>query len=404
MKYPRSGSPTSRRTTNTTDYKKPSIITRVRKNVGPEEGAAAPFFMHRRILRNERNSLVVLCCLLSQLWTPLRAETMDPDRVGLPRTRSGQAGEDQKKRSRFVQDYWSLEPGVAITSLSLGLRGTGFRQSNHATVLNAPDTLQPVWSLDILSPDVALTDQIGLQLWFHGRAFDMRYQKYQDATFDLGGEGSDAQVVANLGTRVRGQYYAVLPSIYFSTSGNPGRFRFGLGIGPSMVNLKGNPFVDNDWNRAILLSASGRADLVAGLQSASLIQTGLDWSTGDRLYNSLMLTLHEPGGLERMGAYILSRGKLKTDITTLYLITYLSSDQLPGRLQFNPLEAIGAVGASRLNLDFREKHAPTYFLYGQYAWEWVTLRVSFGGPVFVRNGFRYELVGVMASLAFPIHG
>ena len=349
--------------------------------------------------------LMILLALFLLLHSNLlHAETLDPAPVTPPAAPSKDPTAYADPSAASHQQYWSLEPGIALTSTSLNIQGTGFRKGNHALLLDAPDSFQPVWTVDIMSPAVSIGKNVGLQLWLHGRGYNLRYQKYEDASFDASGEASDTSVVANLGTRIHGQYYSALPSIYYSLEKDSVGFRFGLGLGSSWVDLKGLAHVDNDWKRSILLTASGPNDLVSKLQAASIIQAGIDFSSGDRRYNTLLLTLDQPGGLERMGAYILSRGSLKTDLTSLYLLTYLTGNQLPGQLQLSPLEAIGAIGASRLSLDFHEQNVPTFFIYGQYSARHMVLRFSFGGPVFARNGFRYELLGIMVSLSVPIHG
>ena len=102
------------------------------------------------------------------------------------------------------------------------------------------------------------------------------------------------------------------------------------------------------------------------------------------------------------GAYLIARGEIRPDLYTVFLINYLTSGQAPGSIQLSPLEAIGAVGLARLQVDFRVDSAPTYYLMAEHTWEWATLQLAFGGPIFTRAGFKYDLTNMVISFSVPL--
>ncbi|MBR30111.1 MAG: hypothetical protein CMN77_02275 [Spirochaetaceae bacterium] len=344
----------------------------------------------------------------------LVAQAFDPTLIEDPEKTEREKREDAERRQRekeerearrkeAMDDYWiRLNPGFLLSSTSLTISGQGFRSGTDATMVNRRSFGKPDWMLDMKTKDFPLTQHWGVHVLAHTRTFDLKYQSYKETvTADDGSESSET-VVEDLGTRMRGYYALTVPVVYYNVNGKEEGFRFGVGYGPSVVRLQGSAALDSGLTLAPLFLAQDRDTMVRDLQLNTLVQGSINFREGDPVYGSLLLGLRDAGGLERMGVYLMARGDIKTDITTLFLIHYLTSGQAPGNLLLTPLEAVGAVGLANLNLDFREDFAPSYFIHGEYVWKRAVIRLALGGPIFSRGGFRYSLTGVILSFSVPV--
>ncbi len=357
--------------------------------------------------------LITIAWFLSSGAT-LQAQAFDPTLIEDPEKTEREKREDAERREReqaerearrkeAMDDYWiRLNPGFLISNTSLSISGQGFRSGTRANMVTKNSGGKPDWMLDLKSRDFPLTKHWGVHLLAHSRTFDLKYQSYRETITADDGSESEETVIEDLGTRMRGYFTLTVPVVYYNFNGQEEGFRFGLGYGPSVVRLQGTAALDSGLTLAPLFLSQDRDTMVRDLQLNTLVQGSIDFTQGDPVYGSLLLGLREPGGLERMGVYLMARGDIKTDITTLFLIHYLTSGQAPGDLLLTPLEAVGAVGLANLNLDFREDFAPSYFIHGEYIWEHAVIRLALGGPMFNRDGFRYSLTGVILSFSVPV--
>lgn len=361
-------------------------------------------------------NLIILSVLTSSLLynMAIQAQAFDPTLIQEPEQTEREKQEDAERRQRereereakrkeVMDDYWvRLNPGFLVSTSNVSISGLGYRSGSNATLVNENPWTKLDWMLDIKSRDYPITQHWGVHLLAHTRSFDLGYQSYQErVTADDGSESSQT-VIEDLGTRMRGYYALTVPVVYYNVNGEEEGFRFGLGYGPSVVRLRGTAALDSGLTLAPLFLSQDRATMTRDLQFNTIVQGSIDFTRGDPVYGSLLLGLQQPGGLERMGTYLMARGDIKTDITTLFLINYLTSGQAPGDLLLTPLEAVGAVGLANLQVDFREDFVPSYFLHGEYVWEYATIRVALGGPIFNRDGFRYSLTGVIVSFSVPL--
>lgn len=327
----------------------------------------------------------------------VRAEVLDPGPMeAYPE--SQETGQEKEN-----DDYWiRINPGFILSSTSIKIDGLGYRSGSNAHMVSKNRFGKPDWMLDIKSEDYPLTKHWGIHVLAHTRSFDLGYQEYTDVSTSEDGTESSQTVTEDLGTRMRGYYALTVPVLYYNFNGRENGGKIGLGYGPSIVRMQGSASLDSGITTAPLFLSQDRDTLVRDLQINTIVQGSINFQEGDPFYGALLLGLQQPGGLERMGAYLIARGDVKADLYTVFLINYLTSGQAPGDLQLTLAEAIGAVALANLNVDFREDFAPSYFLFGEYSWEHLTLRLAMGGPIFDRDGFKYDLTGIILSVSFPI--
>lgn len=312
-----------------------------------------------------------------------------------------EAAEKEAARKKAEKDYWiSLNPGFLVSNANVSIKGKG----GTAEMVSKKSFTAPDWMLDIKSPNYKLSEHFGVHMLLHTRRFDLKYQRYETDAPDVSEDSSGpTKVEEDLGTRLRGYYTLTVPVLYYDADGTELGLRVGLGYGPSFVQMQGSAALDNGLSNAPIILSPDRATMVQNLQISALALGSINFAEGDPVFSGLLLGLNQPGGLERMGVYMAARGDLGLDLTTAFLIQYLSSDQPPGDLKLTPLEALGAVSLSNININFEESYAPAFFLYGEYAWEYLTLRVALGGPRFKRNGFKYSMTNVIFSASVPIN-
>lgn len=313
-----------------------------------------------------------------------------------------EAAEKEAQQTQAAKDYWiSINPGFMVSNAIVRIKGKGGR----AEMIAKNSFTSPDWMLDIKSPDYRISEHFGIHMLLHTRRFDLKYQRYETEVPDTSEDGgsTDTTVEEDLGTRLRGYYTLTVPVLYYSLDGGDKGLRLGFGYGPSFVQMQGSAQLDNGASYAPLFVSPDRDTMVQNLQITALALGSINFTEGDPIFGSLLLGLRDPGGLERMGLYMAARGDLGLDLTTVFLIQYLSSDQPPGDLKLTVLEALGAVSLANVNINFKESYAPSFFLFGEYAWDYLTLRIALGGPRIRRDGFRYNMTNAIISVSIPIN-
>ena len=355
--------------------------------------------------------LLAALCILPTF--SVSAQAIDPSLIEQPEQTEREKQEEaerreeerkrrEERRKKAMDDYWlRLNPGFVLSGGGLSITGQGFRSGTNATIVEDA-WKQPNWMLDVSSREWVISKNWGVYFLVHSRQLDLKFQSYtQTVQSEDGSEGSET-VTEDLGTRMRGYYAATAPVLYYDFDGEPTGFRIGAGYGSSVVRLRGNASLNSGAAQAPLFISQDQASFTRDLQLSAILQGGLSLTEGDPFYNSLLLDLQQPGGLANMGAYLIARGEIRPDLYTVFLINYLTSGQAPGSIQLSPLEAIGAVGLARLQVDFRVDSAPTYYLMAEHTWEWATLQLAFGGPIFTRAGFKYDLTNMVISFSVPL--
>ena len=318
---------------------------------------------------------------------------------------NSEAGQDQSKptnpwgtaRNHII----GINPGIAFSNSRIAIEG-GW---GTAKMVQKKKFDTGEWILDIQSPNVWLSDHVGLNLLFQSRPFNLKYQKYGSSVTtnseESGGGKTNPYGSEVVGTRAKGHYNMAMPILFIDPDGTDHGFRFGVGYGTSFVSIRSTSILDNTPAYLPLLLSPDRASMIQNLQTTALAMGSVDFRHGDPIFSSLMLHLDEPGGLERMGVYMLGRRKFGTDLTSLFTVFYLTSNQRPAALRLNNLEAFGAASISNITAKYKITDAPSFFVYGEYQWLVLNIRVAVGGPQFKRNGLSYNLTNAMISMSIP---
>jgi hypothetical protein len=334
---------------------------------------------------------------LSRNPTFIPEEALTPEEVEQRDERRREAREAREERQKeLMGDYWlRIEPGLIVSSTTVEISGVG----GDGTLANQRFLDTPEWMFDVTSPSFRISEHFGVNVLLHTRAFDLQYQLTGDQFFETGDVGRE---VRDLGTRVRGYYSTIAPVLYYDTDGREGGFRAGFGPGTSYVEMQGRAAIGNNPLTPALFESASRNEFLAALQTTNLISSDFNLSQSDPVYTALLLGLRQPGGLERMGAYLLFRGDVQADPATILLVEGLTNSTISPQLGLNTLEAIAAAGLFGLNLDIVRDGAPSFFLFAEYSWDQAALRLSFGGPQFSSRGYDYTINSVLLSLSFPI--
>lgn len=168
----------------------------------------------------------------------------------------------------------------------------------------------------------------------------------------------------DLGTETYGSYHMLLPAIYYGKKGND-KFRIGLGLGYSKVNIQGTAdFNDgNGYFNNIMIFGAGRNldEKIDNMGRYSLLNNGnID---GDPYRAYLLSNLSYGNNLEALGAYTLIKGDVNPKTINPLLALYYA--QATGN-NLNPLElyALLTLGVGRVNSS--TNYAKSFYFFGKF--------------------------------------
>lgn len=258
--------------------------------------------------------------------------------------------------------------------------------------------------VDAKSREVHLNSIIGVYFLVQNYEFE---QTSQTIDLNLGGYlpnntpslGSPYQT-RDLGTRTTGRITNLLPVIFIGEKGKE-NFRFGLGMGVSNVRIEGNPdLYDGLGTQVPLSNFANEAPLFNKLDhigKLALFRNGKLESDPVSLY--LLSNLGQPGNLESLGLYQLSKGTLNINSLNPYTLYWLN--QLSER-SLSAIEIITLANMGKSNLNFRHNYVPSIYSFFEVpVWE-IVLRFGYGGPLYYEDGFRFTFRNVDISTYLPI--
>lgn len=204
----------------------------------------------------------------------------------------------------------------------------------------------------------------------------------------------------DLGTETFGSYHMLLPAIYYGQKGND-KFRIGLGLGYSKVNIQGTAdFNDgNGYFNNIMIFSGGRNldEKIDNMGRYSLLNNGnID---GDPYRAYLLSNLSYGNNLEALGAYTLIKGDVNPKTINPLLALYYA--QTTGN-NLNPLElyALLTLGIGRVNSS--TNYAKSFYFFWEIPIGAINWRLGLGGPFYTQNGYKISFTTVEMSFYMPI--
>lgn len=204
----------------------------------------------------------------------------------------------------------------------------------------------------------------------------------------------------DLGTETFGSYHMLLPAIYYGQKGND-KFRIGLGLGYSKVNIQGTAdFNDgNGYFNNIMIFSGGRNldEKIDNMGRYSLLNNGnID---GDPYRAYLLSNLSYGNNLEALGAYTLIKGDVNPKTINPLLALYYA--QATGN-NLNPLElyALLTLGIGRVNSS--TNYAKSFYFFWEIPIGAINWRLGLGGPFYAQNGYKISFTTVEMSFYMPI--
>ncbi|MDF3819321.1 hypothetical protein P3G55_05395 [Leptospira sp. 96542] len=328
------------------------------------------------------------------LYSPYKiGNQMDPSLDSEPRSEPSQKDSDIPKEKSKVK-YFSINPGFTLESVTVDIKGRG----NNAT-MTQPGPGKQSWMLDIKSADYQISKYFGIHMLLHNSSFELNNQfvaskpeiegsSYSSSeSSSSGGSGTPGEsnrVKTDLGTRIRGVYSMAIPVFYFGNSDSDS-FRFGLGVGPSRVQLEGNAdFQNPNLGFAFALAnPSNRTEFLNTLSAYQFFSGNVNPASGDVVSSYLLANLSAGNNLELLGAYLASKGLLRPD--ALALSAYASG-------RYTPLEALAISSLFRTQVNFRSTTFTSFMVFFETPKivDLLRIRISFGGPIVKDNGYTYE--------------
>ncbi|EMJ88274.1 hypothetical protein LEP1GSC196_1527 [Leptospira meyeri serovar Semaranga str. Veldrot Semarang 173] len=204
----------------------------------------------------------------------------------------------------------------------------------------------------------------------------------------------------DLGTETFGSYHMILPAIYYGQKGND-KFRIGLGLGYSKVNIQGTAdFNDgNGYFNNIMIFSGGRNldEKIDNMGRYSLLNNGnID---GDPYRAYLLSNLSYGNNLEALGAYTLIKGDVNPKTINPLLALYYA--QATGN-NLSPLElyALLTLGIGRVNSS--TNYAKSFYFFWEIPIGAINWRLGLGGPFYAQNGYKISFTTVEMSFYMPI--
>ncbi|TGK50849.1 hypothetical protein EHQ16_05795 [Leptospira kanakyensis] len=328
---------------------------------------------------------------------PLQKQTPEPDK-------------DFSLKKENGAKYFTFYPGVQanLTDLTI-VSSTGSR----AVMMDDQRMDQNLSFLyDLKSQEWQMGDSWGLFILNRNVNFRQSKQKITDITAtnmsssegESGSSNRSSPIKQyknqDLGTETYGSYHMLLPAIYYGKKGND-KFRIGLGLGYSKVNIQGTAdFNDGNGYFANLMVFSGGRNLderIDNIGRYSLLNNGnID---GDPYRAYLLSNLSYGNNLEALGAYTLIKGDVNPKTINPLLALYYA--QTTGN-NLSPLElyALLTLGIGRVNSS--TNYAKSFYFFWEIPIGSINWRLGLGGPFYAQNGYKISFSTVEMSFYMPI--
>ncbi|WP_244245530.1 hypothetical protein [Leptospira kemamanensis] len=204
----------------------------------------------------------------------------------------------------------------------------------------------------------------------------------------------------DLGTETFGSYHMFLPAIYYGQKGND-KFRIGLGLGYSKVNIQGtadfndgNGFFNSFW---VFSSGRNLDEKISNMGKYSLLNNGNIDADPYRAY--LLANLSSGNNLESLGLYTLLQGDVNPKSINPFMALFYN--QLTGN-ELSPLElyALLTLGIGRVNSSTNQ--AKSFYFFWEIPIGMINWRFGMGGPFYNQNGYRISFTTFEMSFYTPI--
>lgn len=237
--------------------------------------------------------------------------------------------------------YLSINPGITLEKVTLSIQG----KNRDATMVQRDDLGKISWLLDVKSPEYQFNEYFGVNLLLHTSNFYLNRQSIpkifsnspsvsnspdeDSRSSDPNDSGiKNRRVIEDVYTNVEGRYSMLVPIFYL---GNPDTFRFGFGIGPAHVKLKGNvDFKDPASNLLLIYSGPSRNEFLNQVSAYQFASGNINPNT-DPTLSYLVANLSSGNHLELTAYYLASQGLLRPDLAA---VTIFQSGK------YNALEAL----------------------------------------------------------------
>ncbi|WP_244932515.1 hypothetical protein [Leptospira yanagawae] len=192
----------------------------------------------------------------------------------------------------------------------------------------------------------------------------------------------------------------ILPAIYYGKDGND-KFRLGLGLGFSKVNIKGTADFNDGYGNFnnFLVFSSGRNfdEKIDNMGKYSLLNNGNIDADPYRAY--LLSNLSAGNNLESLGLYTLLKGDVNPKSIDPFLALFYS--QLTQN-NLSPLElyALLTLGIGRVNSSANQ--AKSFYVFWEIPIGAINWRLRLSGPFYSQNGYKISLTTVEMSFYTPI--
>ncbi|WCL50109.1 hypothetical protein [Leptospira sp. GIMC2001] len=294
--------------------------------------------------------------------------------------------------------YITLYPGIQYRSSNLIVTSPGGQEIRH------PDgeSNETKFFLDIKTRDFQWGPVWGGYVLYQNHSFAMTQQTIDEP---FGGAFTRQSYngfpsAKSIGTKVEGEVSSLLAVFYLGEKGAD-NFRFGIGIGPSNVNIRTNSDFYDGWGTQSPIfgfrNSQGIENQLTDIGRIAAFRNGKLESDPLSLY--LLSNLSAQGNLDLLGLYQLSQDKF--DIASLNPYTvFLIQEYAQGSLTPFQILTLANLGKSTKNIE--DRYVGTFYFFFEYPIFDLTFRFGYGGPIYDRNDYQVTFRNVDLSIFFPI--
>ncbi|TGK17134.1 hypothetical protein EHO61_11960 [Leptospira fluminis] len=316
---------------------------------------------------------------------------------------------DKQKRKDTAEEkyrtkYFSVNIGLGFS------HATGsVRRHDYVALQTQGHYVKPNLFLELKSRDLALAEYFGVQLLSHTTTFSFDNQEMDSIPDNVSATnyGLDNFINTRLqnrtkredvGTNANGYYSILLPAFFWGRPNSDG-FRFGGGVGVSVVNESGDMYIKNRYQPLI---ASLSADPSTGFHSSAYIQTLTAYNilsgVVDLPVQSAFLLNSQKLDTPTLAAFLMAQGysPRKSDLITYEnLVNFWGVDPMTALvLSVYPKKKIQQKNAIGTGFMLFFETPMVYGLKG---------KMTLGIPSFsADHGFKADIVNVSFTLYYPI--
>ncbi len=312
----------------------------------------------------------------------------------------------ENRKDKKESYFFTISPGLNFSGNTLRIK----EPSNTVTMVQK-DELAPSLFLDFRSMSYPINNHFGVYLWIKNSSFLLDRQilpvpgvSSSSISDEEDGSSSTKPTTyrADTGTSIKGEYNALLPSIYWQVADF---FQAGVGAGYSRIQLNGNYQSQLKILPVLSLEFINQGKSIERLDSISLyyLSSGLaSIDRGDRVFTYLISNLSSPGFLNLTGLYLLANGHKPQGQNLFFMSLYLISAKRQG-INLSLTEAYALSALATTTIREKEKHSFTWTLFFDFkVWKDLHINSNFMQSSFHRSNRKFHFDTIELNLYYEL--